>query len=115
MPFAGGACDIAVGVKNRDLGSIVSGTFFMALDAMTFGAGHYFFTGAQGVTTLARSVQRGGKIAKAVNVGWISTKSLRLAAQTLKETKTIFMGSLGARLVVLLNKFDKPAQREQHI
>lgn len=41
----------------------------MIVDTFTFGLGHYLSNVKTGVSTIAKTVQKGGKIAKAIQVG----------------------------------------------
>ncbi len=66
VPLVGGGCSLINSIKQGDASGIIIDTIFLGLDIFTFGLGGKIKDAAKGVSSLARSVRKGGKIVKGI-------------------------------------------------
>lgn len=69
IPLLGNICTLRLGLKNSNWFDTGIGLVFGAMEVVTLGVGHYASTAAKAVSTLGKTVQKGGKIVRGVIVG----------------------------------------------
>lgn len=77
-------------IKSNDTIGVIGAVVFFYVDLITFGLGSYVSAAGKGVTKLAKTVQKGGKMAEATTVGLLQFKSLRLASAHAKKIQDVF-------------------------